>query len=134
MRGFHAVVLLVCGFPAALQAGREFTQQPGEQVVPNQVLIRMRPGVAANLVTAFLPNAVVSSLRLPDTYVVRLPPGIAASAIRQLAAHLLVDFVEPDRIRRSSLAAPNDPNYTNTSTTQWGLFTVQGVQACESLG
>ena len=114
-------------------AGKQFTQQPGEQVVGNQIIVKFKAGVLpAAVLRLFVGDVQTATLRLPDTYVVQLPPGISTNAIAQLAAHQLVDFVEPNRIRGVSLGAPNDPSYG--SNTQWGLFTVQAAQAWNWMG
>src|SRR2546423_13208359 len=110
-------------------AGREFPQQPGEQVLPNQLVVKLKAGANPSLVIpAFLAGAQITSLNLPDHYVVRpygfIPPG----TITRLAAHNLVDFVEPDRIRQVVLTAPNDPSYQNNGSGQWGLFTTQALE------
>src|SRR4051794_11287011 len=124
------LVLSVLGW-----AGKEFPQQPGEQVLPNQLVVKLKAGANPSLVIpAFLAAAQITSLNLPDHYVVRtsgfIPPGI----ITRLAAHNLVDFVEPDRIRQLVVTAPNDPSYQNSLSGQWGLFTTQAFETWNVLG
>jgi len=45
-------------------AGSEFPARPGEQVVPNEIVVRLRPGaVAAALIPNYLPGAQIEALR-----------------------------------------------------------------------
>src|ERR1051325_8707647 len=130
---FRAGLILVLSVLA--WAGKEFPQQPGEQVLPNQLVVKLKAGANPSLVIpAFLGGAQITSLNLPDHYVVRtsgfVPPGI----ITRLAAHNLVDFAEPDRIRQVVVTAPNDPSYQNSLSAQWGLFTTQALEAWNVLG
>src|SRR4051794_10413459 len=82
-------------------AGREYPIQAGEQVVADQLLIKMRPGTpAAGIVNALLRSATVQPLRLADTFVITIPGGVPPGIARQLAANSLVDVVEPNRIRK----------------------------------
>ena len=55
----------------------------------------------------------------------RIPGNAVESSARQFAAQFLVEYVEPDRIRQVSTAAPNDTSYAS----QWALQTVQALQA-----
>src|SRR4051794_28865397 len=95
-----------------LWGGKEFPQNPGEQAVPNQLIVKLLSGVtaatAASVISSFLPGAQISNLVLKDHYLVRLPSGIPPGISTALAAHFRVDYVEPDRIRRVILAGPND--------------------------
>ena len=59
--GRLAVGLVLLSAP--LWAGKEFTQGPSEQAVPNQILVKFRPGA--------LPGPVISSL-LPGAQIVPL--------------------------------------------------------------
>jgi thermitase len=49
----------------------------------------------------------------------------AAGALEHLARQPGVEFVEPNRIRRTTLYVPNDPSYGS----QWALQTIQAPQA-----
>ena len=130
-RAIAAALLL--GAAVSAWAGKEFPQQAGEQVVPNQLLVKLKNGVLpASVIPLFLSSAQIQQLRLSNHYLVRVPGGIPAAVSAALAAHPLVDMVEPDRVRHAIVAAPNDPDY-NTSA-QWGLFTVEGQQAWNFLG
>ena len=106
--------------------------KPGEQTVPNQLIVRMKVSVdPASVIPGFLRNAEIHALNLPDVYLIKNPNGIPPGIASLLAAHNLVDFVEPNRIRQATaVPTPNDPYYRNSSTNgQWGLFTVQALQA-----
>ena len=108
------------------QAGTEFPAKPGEQVVPLQFLVKMKQGVQpASVVPSFVPGAWVRTMTIPDVYLVQVPSNTSDTTISALAAHVLVDFVEPNRIRHTSVQAPNDPGLPN----QWALQTVQAQQA-----
>ncbi len=129
------LALLLLSVASALWAGKEYPQQPGEQVVPNQLIIKMNSGVLpASVVSLYLQNAVIRALNLPDTYVVHVPAAIAPGVSTFLAAHPLVDYVEPDRVRHIVIANPNDPYYINSLSDQWGLFTIQAQPAWNLLG
>src|SRR5579883_3653544 len=92
-------------------AGKEFPQQPGEQTVANQFLVKTKPAVPpAAVVASFLPNAQVHATNLKDVYILNLPATAAPQALSSLAAHAQVEYLEPDRIRHV-IANPNDPNY-----------------------
>jgi len=109
-----------------LWAGNLYEANPGEQVAPNQLIVRMKPGVApSSVIPAYIPGVKIRATNLPGVYLIHAPGPLAASIAKQLAQHPLVDYVEPNRIRHTSLAAPNDPNYSN----QWGLATVRAIQA-----
>ncbi|HEY1339095.1 MAG TPA: malectin domain-containing carbohydrate-binding protein [Bryobacteraceae bacterium] len=112
---------------ASLQAGRNFLAKPGEQTKPNELIVRLRPGgnIAAAIASAApgaSSNAIHAFLNLHRVVV---PPGLADRIAALLAALPDVDYVEPNRVRRTDLAAPNDPNYSN----QWGLAAVNAFEA-----
>src|SRR6476620_11195875 len=120
-------LLMLAARPAAW-AGTEYPAKNGEPVISNQVLIKLKTGsIPASIVSGFLQNAQIQYHTLPNVYVINVPAAIPAAIATQLAAHPLVDFVEPNRVRKTVVAAPNDPNYS--SSLQWGLFTVQALQA-----
>jgi hypothetical protein len=115
---------------SALWSGTEYPAGVNEPVVPTRLIIKMKRGAApAAAVVATLQNARIRPLNLPDIYVVETPAPIAAGVSTALAAHPLVDFVEPDRIRTVGQSAPTDPNYVNSSGGEYGLFHIQAQQA-----
>lgn len=121
------LALFVLASGPCLFAGKEFLAGPREQVVPGQLLVGLQPGADINqIVRTLAPQAAVRLLgsRL-NAYLLTLPPGIQAAVSKRLAAHPLVNYVEPNRIRRITVLPPNDPGLT----AQWNLTTVQAVQA-----
>ena len=119
-----AVVLLSSG--SLLWAGREFHPRFDEELVPNEFVIQLKPGVRPiDVLPASLTGAVTAALRGSNLHLIKVPPGTPASVISSLAAHGLVDFLEPNHIRRTNLQPPND----SLLSSQWALTTVQAVQA-----
>ena len=112
----------VCSFfrQPACRPSREFEQQPGEQAAVNELIVRLRPGTtAATVLASIAPGSQVDSLPDLNVHRIKIANRIAAEVSRQLANHPLVDFVEPNRIRRRTAALPslNDPN----AGLQWAL-------------
>ena len=104
------------------------TRGPGEAVVSDEIIVRLAPGVAPPaVIRSFLPGAFIQPLMTGNLYRVRVPRGISSAAISRLAAHFSVDFVEPNRVRHTAIAPPNDLMYSQQN--QWGLFTLQAFQA-----
>src|SRR5207245_1525632 len=96
----------------AVWAGTEYPARPGESVVANELIVRMRPGVhAATVAPNYLPGARVDSLGKERLYKISVSTGISTAAASRLALDALVEFVEPNRLRHTTVAAPNDPNY-----------------------
>jgi thermitase len=119
--------LLVLAAGRCLFAGREFLAGPREQIVAGQLLVGLQPGADINqILSALVPQATASFInRERNTYLLNLPPGIQAAASQVLAAHPLVNYVEPNRIRNTTVVPPNDAMLTQ----QWALTTIQAVQA-----
>src|SRR5260370_25838925 len=119
------VLLLMSGCALSTAwAGREFPAKPGEQVNPGELIVRLKPGASLSIFQSYIPGAQVVALGHLNLHLVRassLPSGIASL----LAADALVDFVEPNRIRKTTVAAPNDPSYG----VQWALTNIQALQA-----
>jgi thermitase len=118
--------LLLCGV-VTVWAGREFRANPGEEVVPNELIVKMRSGfAAASVVSGIVPGAVTLATNVPDVHIVRLPANADSRASSALAAHGLVDYVEPNRVRHATvLPSPSDPQFAS----QWALQAVQAAQA-----
>jgi len=56
-------ILFLSAAVPALWAGKEYPAKPGEEVVPNQLLIKLRSGVLpATVIPGFLPTAQVQAL------------------------------------------------------------------------
>src|SRR3954452_25376116 len=99
-----------------LWAGKDYPVGPDELVVPNQLIVRLKPFAnAASIITGFLPNAQIRRLNLPDVYLVNRVAGIPPGVVALLDAHGLLEFTEPNRIRQvNTVPAPNDPYYLNS--------------------
>jgi uncharacterized repeat protein (TIGR01451 family) len=129
--GRHSKPLLALLFVLAtgrcLFAGKEFLPGPQDQVVSGQLLVGLQLGADINqILAAVAPQAsatLISHQR--NAYLLNLPPGLQAIASQLLAAHPLVNYVEPNHIRSSTVAPPNDPYLT----TQWALTNIQAAQA-----
>ena len=108
--------------------GAEFPAKPGEAVVPNQLLVRYKSGTAGVSVAAMmLPGGQALPLpNVPNLYVVQVPPGAPSYYSTQLSQNPLVEYVEPNRIRHTTLAAPNDSFFV---ADQWDLTKIQAQQA-----
>ena len=96
-------------------------------MAPDQLLVGLRVGADIRQVLASAaPRAsasLVSSHR--NIYLLRVPTGSAAAASKLLAAHPLVVYVEPNRIRHTDVLPPNDTKLPS----QWDLATIQAIAA-----
>jgi uncharacterized repeat protein (TIGR01451 family) len=121
-----ALVLLLAAGQCAF-AGKEFLAGPHEQVVAGQLLVGLQVGAdIQQILNAILPQAAASLIgKGQNTYLLTLPPGIQALASKVLAAHPLVNYVEPNRVRNTTVLPPNDA-YINQ---QWALTTIQAAAA-----
>src|SRR5580704_6911290 len=118
------VVCLVSGL--SVWAGAEYPAKSGEQVVANQLIVRLKPGViAGTLIAGYLPGAQVQALDRDRHFLISVPAGIPNGVSAQLASNGLVEYVEPNRLRHTMVAAPNDPDYPSS----WWFQTVQALQA-----
>ncbi|HEX3747487.1 MAG TPA: S8 family serine peptidase, partial [Bryobacteraceae bacterium] len=121
-----ACFLVLTAGPCAF-AGKEYRAGPHEQVVPGQLLVGVQLGAdIGQILSAIAPQASATSLvRGQGIYLLNVPAGIQAAVSQLLAAHPLVNFVEPNRIRNVLVNPPNDPSLT----TQWSLTAVHAPQA-----
>ena len=126
-RGLLVALLVVLSAGQCLFAGKEFLAGPGEQVVPNQLIVGLKLGADINqIIASLVPQAAASLVSSHwNTHLLNLPPGIQTSVSRLLAASPLVQYVEPNRIRHTTVIPPNDPMITQ----QWDLTTLRAVQA-----
>jgi len=110
-----------------LFGGKEFLAGPGQQVVPDQLIVGLQPGADINqIIASAVPQAVAKVVGSHwNTYLLNLPPGFQATVSKLLAASPLVKYVEPNRIRHTTVIPPNDPMITE----QWDLTTLQAVRA-----
>src|SRR6266852_5048487 len=134
----HSCALLAAlAIASTLWAGKEFPALPGQAVVPNQLLVRYKPGTSTASVTSTLvPGSQARSMAtgLPDVYLVQLPPGTDPAFSTQLSQHPSVEYVEPNRIRHITVQTPNDPfippfSSMCTPLGQWALTNIQALQA-----
>jgi thermitase len=121
-----AFLLLLAAGQCAF-AGKEFLAGAHEQVVPDQLLVGLQPGAdIQQILNALLPQAAARLVgNKQNTYLITLPPGIQALASKVLAAHPLVSYVEPNRIRNTTVLPPND-SYIDQ---QWALTAIQAAAA-----
>jgi thermitase len=120
-------LLIALASCSCLFAGKEFLAGPGEKVAPDQLLIGLQPGADIQAIQASLaPRALVSLVsRARNTYLLHLPPGEQASTSKLLAAHPLVNYVEPNRIRHIAVVPPND----SLVPQQWALTAIFAQEA-----
>jgi hypothetical protein len=116
---FGVVVALSCAW------AQPYKLTP-EEVVPGEILLRLKPGytleTARQLASAF--GASVIPIAVQDTYIVRLPDKAAPNALLERVYQVVEDlqkraetlYVEP-HWRARKLAEPNDPLYPQ----QWAL-------------
>ena len=108
-------------------AGRHLVAQPGEEV-SGALIVKMRAGVrmsGAKVPARFLRASRWGGLSLPGYHRVQIDVSDHLAAGAALADDPAVEFVEPDRIRRGSIALPNDSNFGQ----QWNLTKVRALQA-----
>jgi hypothetical protein len=111
----------------ALWAGEELLPVAGAVIVPDELVVRLKPGASLNQVSPFLPVQLTplrQLARLP-VITVRVDPALRSSVSAMLAANPLVEYVEPHYIRTVSVAAPSDTSYSS----QWALAKVQALSA-----
>src|SRR5215469_8487176 len=119
-------ILAVLVLTLPLWSGKEYPAQPGESVVPNELLVAYRPGTALALVAAAAQGFQVQALsHIPDVYLIRYPAGTSPTYSTQLSQNPLVAYVEPNRIRHATLQPPNDLYFS----AQWDLSVIQAQAA-----
>jgi len=103
----------------------------GPHFVPNEVLVKFRPGTAdvdkanargrANAIGAeSITTPLMKQQGVGDLELLRLPPGITvANAMGRLKAHFAVEYAEPNWVYYHD-ATSNDTYYTNGSL--WGMY------------
>jgi subtilisin family serine protease len=128
-----AVVLTASAAPAWSQDAEADLARAssGPQFVPNEVLVKFRPGVAAadkvkarGLARAMGSEVITTPLMRQrgdgDLELLRLPPGMAvASAMAQLKGNFAVEYAEPNWVYYHD-ATSNDTYYSNGSL--WGMY------------
>jgi subtilisin family serine protease len=103
----------------------------GPQFVPNEVLVKFRPGTAAAdkanargragaVGAETITTPLMTQLGTGDLELLQLPPGMTvANAMGRLKAHFAVEYAEPNWIYYHD-ATSNDTYYTNGSL--WGMY------------
>jgi subtilisin family serine protease len=128
-----AAVLALAAAPAWTQdAAADLARaSSGPQYVPNEVLVKFRPGTAAadratarSRASAIGAESITTPLmRQQDAgelELLRLPPGVSvARAMGRLEGHFAVEYAEPNWIYEHD-ATSNDPYFTNGSL--WGMY------------
>src|SRR5882762_2853539 len=111
-----------------LWAGREFVAQSGQETATDELIIRLTPGAnPVSVVAAAAPGSQILSQIASGIHLLRAARGQVSNFSSQLVRHPLVEYVEPNRVRRHAggLPALNDPN----SGLQWALTTVKAAAA-----
>src|SRR6185369_121143 len=90
----------------------------------DQVLVQPKPGVSPEALASFRAQTKSTLLRTMELsgglQVVAIPPGETVwGVIAKYQRSGLVQFAEPDYLRRTALTMPNDPKYVDG--TLWGL-------------
>jgi subtilisin family serine protease len=103
----------------------------GPQFVPNELLVKFRPGVAAAdkasargragaVGAETITTPLMRQLATGDLELLQLPPGMTvANAMGKLMAHFAVEYAEPNWIYYHD-ATSNDTYFTNGSL--WGMY------------
>jgi len=103
----------------------------GPRFVPNEVLVKFRPGTATadmasargranGLVADVITTPPMRQLGEGELELVRLPPGMSvATAMDRLNGHFAVEYAEPNWIYHHDIAS-NDTYYTNGAL--WGMY------------
>jgi len=127
IRFTRLIALMILVATPCLWAGKEFTANPGETVVADQLIVKLQAGANINQILSLitpLPVANLISSRF-NSYLLQLPPGIQSIVSKLLAASPLVSYVEPNRVRKSNIGTPGDPDFS----LQWALTNIQALQA-----
>lgn len=112
---------------ASAWAGQEIKEGPGEIVVPDEIVLRLKPGATLTGVLGSLnltATLVASSTTMP-IQVIRVPAPLRQTVSTILANHPEIEYVEPHRIRTSTDLTPNDTSFT----AQWWLTRTQAAAA-----
>ncbi len=125
--GFRVAAIAVALAAAPAFAGTEYVAGANETTVPNQFLVRFRPGIsAAAVINQLAPGAISSTVQQDlNVHVVQLPQSAPLGVSSQLAASPNVVYIEPNRLRRSQALVPNDP----LLSAQWALQNIEATQA-----
>lgn len=112
---------------APMQAGRYLPALPGEEVADG-LIVRLRDGGqlrGAKVPSRYMASSRWRAMQMANFHVVQVDPSEHRAVGEALASDPAVDFVEPDRIRKLHIAAPNDPRYAE----QWNLAMIRAREA-----
>ena len=117
-----AIFLSLSAIPS-LWAAKEFTPTIGQSVQPDQLIVKLKAGATIGQVIASVAPGATATLvsSHQNSYLLQLPPGIQSLVSTALAASSLIEFVEPNGVRKVNVNAPNDPSYGS----QWALTNIQ---------
>jgi len=126
MNILKCLLILLAAIPV-VSAGRRIDQAPNDIVVPDELVVRLKPGVtlAGLLTTSTIPAARVPIDLREYTHIIKVLPDQREDMTRFLANSPLVEFVEPHRRRKMAGIVPSDPSYAS----QWYLAKLQAANA-----
>jgi len=112
----------------AASGGKGEPVRPGSSYVPGQVLVKFKQGAAAPEVDSLEGLAGGGAARpIAGTGVVQMSVGgEVAPAVELLRASPLVEYAEPNYIRRASFI-PDDPVYAGAGNQQWNMKNLTGA-------
>jgi len=122
------IVFALLLLAATVFAGRKFPAQPDESTVPDEVIVRLRPGADPHGPL----NRIVhggASVRLhgrANLYKLHLPAAVTDALLDRFASDPDVVFVEPNRLRSTTgIVGPSDSSYSS----QWALTNIRALRA-----
>ncbi|MEA3275592.1 MAG: peptidase S8, partial [Pseudomonadota bacterium] len=111
--------LALAMLPGLIVGGPSWSQDGRPEYVPNELLIKLKDGVAEAQIQSLLATVqteTVEQFQLVPIYHVSVPNGTFLQAQASLTDHPAVEYVERNYYRYID-AAPNDPQYPS----MWGL-------------
>ncbi len=124
------ILFTFCFAMSAAFAGKLIPAGPADELVPNQYLIKFKPGAKGQAILgSALPGAQFVPLATPDVARVVAAGGITTAMLEQLAQNSQVEYIEPNRRRHALVSAPDDSSYGS----QWALAVIEAYQAWQLL-
>lgn len=118
------------GQPAETETGggKGEPVRPGSKYVPGQVLVKFKHGAPAGDVHSLAIRSGGVMKELAGTGVMQVSVGAegVATAVERLRASPLVEYAEPNYIRRASFD-PDDPWYADHGNAQWNMKNLPGA-------
>ena len=119
--------LIACGWASAATGGAN-TGAAVPDIVPGEVIVQFKPGVAATTRRAAVAAedaTLAENLRVPGASLVELPPGRSvAAAVRDFATRPGVVAAQPNFVYDAQIL-PNDPRFGDL----WGLPAIHAPEA-----